>query len=174
MTDPNQVPTTAPIPGESGRELENPTETPKLSQEDEDLVDWFLNGMCGSYAVAAASVLEKRGAKGVGISLLFDDEQEPNTTDGRGAIHAYASCDEYDADAAGVREPVEMAEEYGIIGCGWDVDGPYSPPELAAMFEDQTDIGIHPEAIAIAEAFIERNPHVLPWPTIVEGPSSGE
>lgn len=126
---------------------------------DEDLVDIFLNGHCGSYAVAAAAILESRGMTGVGISLLFDDEQEPNTSDGRGAIHAFVSCDGFDADARGVRTPADMAEEYGLMG--WDVDGPYSPQELAAMFDEPIDIGIDPEAIAAAELMMARNPGLL-------------
>lgn len=126
---------------------------------DEDLVDMFLNGHCGSFAVAAAAILEARGEMGVGISLLFDDEQEPNTVDGRGAIHAYVSCDRFDADARGIREPHEMADEYGLMG--WETDGPYSPPELAGMFEQPIDIGIDPEAIVTAEELIARTPSLL-------------
>jgi hypothetical protein len=83
---------------------------------DEDLVDMFLNGRCGSFAIAAAAVLESRGETGVGISLLFSDDQEPNTADGRGAIHAYVTCDRFDADARGIREPHHMADEYGLEG----------------------------------------------------------
>lgn len=126
---------------------------------DEDLVDMFLNGHCGSFAVAAAAILEARGETGVGISLLFDDEQEPNTVDGRGAIHAYVSCDRFDADARGIRQPHEMADEYGLMG--WETDGPYSPPELAGMFEQPIDIGIDPEAIVTAEELIARTPSLL-------------
>jgi hypothetical protein len=126
---------------------------------DEDLVDVFLNGRCGSYAVAAAGILENRGETGVGISLLFDDDQEPNTVDGRGAIHAFVSCDRFDADARGIRTPAEMAEEYRLMG--WDVDGPYSPQEMAAMFDEPIDMGVHPESITEAEAMIARNPDLL-------------
>lgn len=126
---------------------------------DEDLVDQFLNGYCGSFAVAAAAILEARGETGVGISLLFDDEQEPNTVDGRGAIHAFVSCDRFDADARGIREPHEMAYEYGLMG--WDTDGPYSPSDLADMFDQPIDMGIDPEAIARAEGLIARTPSLL-------------
>jgi len=119
----------------------------------------FLNGRCGSFAIAAAAILENRGETGVGISLLFSDDQEPNTADGRGAIHAYVSCDRFDADARGLREPADMAEEYGLMG--WDVDGPYSPAELAEIFEQPVEMGIDPEWIADADALIARTPSLL-------------
>jgi hypothetical protein len=41
------------------------------------------------------------------------------------------------------------------------VDGPYSPPELAAMFDQPVDMGIDPEWIADAEALIARTPDLL-------------
>lgn len=126
--------------------------TPDPSLTRDDLVDIFLNGRCGSFAIAAAQALQARGDAGVGVSLLFDDEQEPNTLDGRGAIHAYASSDLRDVDARGVREPADMAKEYGLNS--WQVDGPYAIDELLAAFDDPIDIGVDPPWIVVAAQMI--------------------
>jgi hypothetical protein len=130
-----------------------------MDPRDETLVDEFLNGRCASFAIAAAMALKARGETGVGVSLLFDEDGETNTADGRSAIHAYVSCDRFDADAMGVRTPEDMAEGYDLQS--YHVDGPFPPESFDAMFDEDGFVLPTPEWIGIAKELIAGNPELL-------------
>jgi hypothetical protein len=95
----------------------------------ERLIDQFLQGSCASYAVAVWRHLGR--PEDGGIEVIFDDDGEPNTDDGRCAVHAFWSGD-LQADARGVRTPEDMADEYGLAS--HSVDGPYHPEAFLDMF----------------------------------------
>jgi hypothetical protein len=130
---------------------------------DADLVELFLNGHCAAYAIAAARALSKAGATGVGISILIDEDGEPNTQDDRCVIHAYASCDRLDYDAEGPRTPDEMADGYGLNA--YDIDGPFSEEEFLRFFcgpaDEHDGLEADPQWITAAEDLIARRPDLI-------------
>lgn len=102
----------------------------------EEIVELFLNGHCASFAYAAW--LAYGGRSDVGISVLIDDDGEPNfdldedEAPTRCAIHAYLAGPTLDLDAAGVATPEEMGDRYGLAA--HSIDGPYRPDEFLQIF----------------------------------------
>jgi hypothetical protein len=126
---------------------------------DEDLIEAFLNGHCAAYAIAAARALEAAGREDVGISILIDENGEPNSQDDRCVFHAYASCTDFDADARGVRTAGDMADDYDVGGV--ELDGPFSESDLLAFFCGEYGLEADPFWIAAADDLIARNPGLL-------------
>lgn len=96
----------------------------------ERLVDQFLQGGCASFAIGVWQALGRPGD--AGVEVIFDDDGEPNTADGRCAVHAFWSDSRIQSDARGVRTVDDMADEYGLAS--WSVDGPYHPEHFLEEF----------------------------------------
>ena len=128
-------------------------------EHDAYLEDAFANGQCGAYAIAAARLLLAAGHRNVGISILIDEDGEPNTDDDRCVIHAYASCSEFDCDVEGVVDPEDMADRYGLQA--YDTDGPFDESEFTSFFchEDALDVDLG--WIDTASDWISRHPDRL-------------
>ena len=121
---------------------------------DEDQVDLFLNGHCAAFAYGAWIALGN--PTNVGISVLLDDDGEPNTDDGRRLIHAFLSSPSYDIDARGLRSPAQMAEEYGL--CAFSIDGPFPPPIFKAIFcGHDGPFECEDHMVTMAVDFVQRN-----------------
>lgn len=124
----------------------------------ERLVDEFLQGGCASFALGAWEALGRPAD--AGIEVLFDDDGEPNTEDGRCAVHAFWSDSRIQADARGPRTPGEMADEYGIAS--HSVDGPYHPEEFMETFcGEDGPFEISDEDVGTASAMIQDDPSLL-------------
>jgi len=128
-------------------------------EHDAYLEDAFANGQCGAYAIAAARALLAAGRDNVGISILIDEDGEPNTDDDRCVIHAYASAGPEDYDVEGRVEPNEMADRYDLIS--WDTDGPFEEKDFVSFFchEDALDVDL--SWIETAAEWIARHPDRL-------------
>lgn len=114
--------------------------------------DQFLHGDCAAFAIAAVRALIAAGHDHVGISVLIDEDGEPNTADGRCACHAYASTSEFDMDAAGVRTASQMSEDFEVH---WvDTDGPFSEDEFLKGFCSDGGLEVDPGMIDLANALI--------------------
>ena len=126
----------------------------------------FLHGHCAAFAIAAARALSAAGHAHVGISILIDECGEPNSDDGRCVCHAYASTDEFDLDAAGVRDPGDMASDMDA-DC-YDVDGPFSEAEFLSGFCGE-------EALIADQSMIDVATHILAthaaFQAVIRGPS---
>lgn len=125
----------------------------------DELVHLFLNGHCAAFAVAAARALQEAGHDGVGISILVDEDGEPNSQDDRCVFHAYASCEGFDADARGVRTAGDMADEYEVGRVG--TDGPFTEDEFLRFFCDEEGLEADPRWIIAAAEMIRRDPSLL-------------
>lgn len=126
---------------------------------DEHLRDLFMNGQCGAYAIAAARALTQAGHKNVGISILIDENGEPNTDDDRCVIHAYASCDLFDCDVEGVIDPEDMADRYDLLA--YDIDGPFSEEDFISFFCHEDALDVDMSWIDTAADLIARNPELI-------------
>ncbi len=134
---------------------------------DEDLVDFFLNGHCAAFAIAATRAMHAAGRTGVGISILVDEDGEPNSQDDRCVFHAYASCDGFDADAKGIRTAGEMEDDYDVGPV--EIDGPFDEEDFTSFFCGDDGLEADPVWIGAAEDLIARNPSLI-TPSIENDP----
>lgn len=126
--------------------------------DDEYLVDLFLNGGCASFAIGVWNHLGRPAD--AGIEVLFDDDGEPNTEDGRSAVHAFWSDDTRKTDARGCRSDEAMADEYGLAS--YSSDGPYHPEEFLDVFcGPDGPFEYDPQTAAMAEDFLSRHPELI-------------
>lgn len=128
-------------------------------EHDAYLEDAFANGQCGAYAIAAARHLSANGHSNVGISILIDEEGEPNTDDDRCVIHAYASCDKFDYDIEGIVDSEQMADRYDLNA--YDVDGPFSEEDFISFFCHEDALDVDMSWISVAEEWIAKHPERL-------------
>lgn len=131
-------------------------------------LDQFLHGDCAAFAIAAARALAKAGHEQVGISVLIDENGEPNTTDGRCACHAYASTAEFDLDAGGIRTAGDMSEDFDIHW--FDSDGPFTEAEFLDGFCQPDGLTVDPAMIDLADMMLRKNPEFVA--AIVRGPAA--
>jgi len=142
--------------------------TPGEPMPDDDLVHVLLNGHCAAFAVAAARAMRAAGRTGVGISVLVDEDGEPNSQDDRCVFHAYASCDGFDADARGVRTARDMEDDYDVGRV--EIDGPFTESEFLAFFCDEDGLEADPHWITAAADLIVRDPSLITPPEEDHGP----